>query len=50
MYFIIFWKYFCQETADYYFYRGLRKGLNSIEGIKDMDKYHQWIDYKFMFE
>lgn len=48
--FITFWHWICQKIADYYFYRGLKKHFNTIEGNKDLNKYHDWIDIKFMFE
>ena len=43
------WMEFCQWVADFYFYRGFKKGFMTIEGNKDLNKYHDWIDIKFMF-
>lgn len=48
--FIVFWHWFCQSIADYYFYRGMKKGWNTVSGSKDLNKYNDWIDIKFMFE
>ena len=44
------WMLVCQKIADYYFYRGYRKNFLTIEGNKDLNKYHDWIDIKLMFK
>lgn len=44
-----FWMVFCQRVADYYFYKGMALGWNTIEGSKLLDKYNAWIGRKFYF-
>lgn len=46
------WMWFCQKIADHYNYKWLnihsKKGY-TLECHKAMQKYFDWIDYKFMF-
>lgn len=45
-----FWMWVCQSVADHYFYKGLHLGWDTIEGNKLLNKYHDWIDIKFIFK
>ena len=43
------WMYVCQWIADFYFWRGHKKGWMTMAGQKDLNKYHDWIGIKFMW-
>lgn len=47
---ITLWKWLCQTIADYYFYSGMNKGWNTIDGYKMLNKYNKWSNRKFMFD
>ncbi len=45
-FFVELWNSFCQNRADYYFYKAIPEGLSSIAGTKLLMIYDKWIDRK----